>query len=131
MTARIFLNGRWLPPEEARVPVMDRGFLFGDGVYEVIPVYSRRPFRLEQHLQRLQKSLDGIQLANPHGTEEWIGFVTQLAAGVEWEVVEGDVARSAMLVALAGGHQFGNQLQVLAFAHGATPAVTSCATRSK
>jgi D-alanine transaminase len=85
MTARIFLNGRWLPPEEARVPVMDRGFLFGDGVYEVIPVYSRRPFRLEQHLQRLQKSLDGIQLANPHGTEEWIGFVTQLAAGAEWE----------------------------------------------
>ena len=50
MTARIFLNGRWLPPEEARVPVMDRGFLFGDGVYEVIPVYSRLPFRLEQHL---------------------------------------------------------------------------------
>ncbi len=85
MTARVFLNGRWLPPEEARVPVMDRGFLFGDGVYEVIPVYSRRPFRLEQHLQRLQKSLDGIQLANPHGIAEWIGFVTQLAAEAEWE----------------------------------------------
>jgi D-alanine transaminase len=75
----------WLPPEEARVPVMDRGFLFGDGVYEVIPVYSRRPFRLEQHLQRLQLSLDGIQLANPHGMQEWIGFITQLAAAAEWE----------------------------------------------
>jgi D-alanine transaminase len=85
MTARVFLNGRWLPPDEARVPVMDRGFLFGDGVYEVIPVYSRRPFRLEQHLQRLQKSLDGIQLANPHGMSEWIGFVMQLAGEAEWE----------------------------------------------
>jgi D-alanine transaminase len=85
VTARVFLNGRWLPPDEARVPVMDRGFLFGDGVYEVIPVYSRRPFRLEQHLQRLQKSLDGIQLANPHGMIEWIGFVTQLAGEAEWE----------------------------------------------
>jgi D-alanine transaminase len=64
---------------------MDRGFLFGDGVYEVTPVYSRRPFRLEQHLQRLQHSLDGIQLANPHGIKEWIGFVTKLAAEAEWE----------------------------------------------
>ncbi len=85
MNARVFLNGRWLPPEEARVSVMDRGFLFGDGVYEVIPVYSRRPFRLEQHLQRLQKSLDGIQLANPHGMGEWAGFVTRLAAEAKWE----------------------------------------------
>ncbi len=65
--------------------VMDRGFLFGDGVYEVIPVYSRRPFRLEQHLARLQQSLDGIQLANPYRTDEWIGFVTQLAGEAEWE----------------------------------------------
>jgi D-alanine transaminase len=85
MTARIFLNGQWLDAAEARVPVMDRGFLFGDGVYEVIPVYSRRPFRLEQHLQRLQHSLDGIRLANPHGINEWAGFVTQLAAEAEWE----------------------------------------------
>ncbi|MDP2134117.1 MAG: aminotransferase class IV [Sulfuritalea sp.] len=64
---------------------MDRGFLFGDGVYEVIPVYSRRPFRLEQHLARLQHSLDGIQLANPYGIEEWIGYVSRLAADAEWE----------------------------------------------
>ena len=81
----IFLNGEWLPADAARVSVMDRGFLFGDGVYEVIPVYSRRPFRLEQHLQRLQQSLDGIQLANPHGIKEWSGFVTKLAGEAEWE----------------------------------------------
>ena len=85
MTARVFLNGQWLPAEAARVSVMDRGFLFGDGVYEVIPVYSRQPFRLEQHLARLQKSLDGIQLANPYRLEEWIGFVTQLAGEAEWQ----------------------------------------------
>jgi D-alanine transaminase len=64
---------------------MDRGFLFGDGVYEVIPVYSRQPFRLKQHLARLQQSLDGIQLANPHRLEEWVAFVTQLAREAEWE----------------------------------------------
>ena len=85
MTTRVFLSGQWLPADEARVSVMDRGFLFGDGVYEVIPVYSRQPFRLEQHLARLQKSLDGIQLANPYRLEEWIAIVLQLAGEAEWE----------------------------------------------
>ena len=85
MTARIFLNGQWLDADQARVSVMDRGFLFGDGVYEVIPVYSRQAFRLEQHLARLQKSLDGIQLDNPYRPVEWIAFVTQLAREAEWE----------------------------------------------
>ena len=85
MSASVFVNGRWLAPEDARVSVMDRGFLFGDGVYEVIPVYSRQPFRLEQHLARLQQSLNGIQLANPHRLEEWVAFVTHLAREAEWE----------------------------------------------
>jgi D-alanine transaminase len=85
VSARIFVNGRWLAPEDASVPVMDRGFLFGDGVYEVIPVYSRQPFRLEQHLARLQQSLDGIQLANPHRHDEWVAYVMQLAHEAEWE----------------------------------------------
>ena len=62
----IYLNGEWIAPAEAKVSVMDRGFLFGDGVYEVIPVYSRKPFRLDEHLARLQHSLDGVALANPH-----------------------------------------------------------------
>jgi len=85
MKASVFLNGQWLAAEDARVSVMDRGFLFGDGVYEVIPVYSRQPFRLEQHLARLQHSLDGIQLANPYRLDEWIVFITQLASEAEWE----------------------------------------------
>ena len=83
--ARVFLNGRWLAQDQAHVSVMDRGFLFGDGVYELIPVYSRQPFRLEQHLGRLQQSLDGIGLANPHRPEEWIALVAQLAREAEWE----------------------------------------------
>lgn len=67
----IYLNGDYMPIEEARVPVLDRGFIFGDGVYEVIPVYSRRAFRLTEHLKRLQHSLDGIKLKNPHSENEW------------------------------------------------------------
>ncbi|HYR05491.1 MAG TPA: D-amino acid aminotransferase [Gallionella sp.] len=76
----IYLNGQYLPIEEAKVSVLDRGFIFGDGVYEVIPVYSRRPFRLEEHLRRLQHSLDGIRLVNPHGNAEWAAIVNQLIA---------------------------------------------------
>lgn len=81
----IYLNGKYLPLEEACVPVMDRGFLFGDGVYEVIPVYSRRPFRLAEHLGRLRHSLDGIRLQNPHSEEEWAAILAEVVAGNEGE----------------------------------------------
>ncbi|MCC7546803.1 MAG: D-amino acid aminotransferase [Burkholderiales bacterium] len=74
----VFLNGSYLPMDEARVPVLDRGFLFGDGVYEVIPVYGRHPFRIAEHLRRLQYSLDGIRMANPHSDEEWHRLVLGL-----------------------------------------------------
>lgn len=74
----IYLNGQFLPIEEAKISVLDRGFIFGDGVYEVIPVYSRRAFRLEEHLRRLQHSLDGIKLANPHSRAEWAVLICEL-----------------------------------------------------
>ena len=74
----IYLNGEFMPLEKARIPVLDRGFIFGDGVYEVIPVYSRHPFRLEAHLDRLQHSLDGIRLDNPHSREEWKDLIFRL-----------------------------------------------------
>lgn len=74
----IYLNGQFMPLEQAMVPVLDRGFIFGDGVYEVIPVYSRRAFRLAEHLRRLQHSLDGIGLQNPHGDAEWGALLQQL-----------------------------------------------------
>lgn len=85
MVQIVHLNGQFLPLEEARVPVLDRGFIFGDGVYEVIPVYSRHPFRLQDHLKRLQHSLDGIRLANPHGDAEWTVLVRELIARNEGE----------------------------------------------
>ena len=58
----VYLNGQFVDQQTATVSVLDRGFLFGDGVYEVIPVYRRQPFYLEAHLNRLQKSCDGICL---------------------------------------------------------------------
>ena len=74
----VYLNGRYLPLEEATVSVLDRGFIYGDGVYELIPVYAGEPFRLAQHLRRLQNSLDGIGLANPHSDGEWESLVRTL-----------------------------------------------------
>jgi D-alanine transaminase len=76
----VHLNGEFMPLAEARVPVLDRGFIFGDGVYEVIPVYSRHPFRLAEHLRRLQNSLDGVRLANPHTDAEWAQLVREMIA---------------------------------------------------
>ena len=74
----IYLNGAYMPIEEAKVPVLDRGFIFGDGVYEVIPVYSRRAFRMAEHLKRLQHSLDGIKLKNPHSEDEWTDILNEI-----------------------------------------------------
>jgi D-alanine transaminase len=74
----VYLNGEFLLLDQARVPVMDRGFLFGDGVYEVIPVYSRRAFRLAEHLRRLQGSLNGMRLANPHTNAEWTALIERI-----------------------------------------------------
>jgi D-alanine transaminase len=83
--ALCYLNGDWLPLAEAKVPVLDRGFLFGDGAYELIPVYSRRPFRLDEHLRRLQHTLDGIRLANPHTAAEWQARIATLVAEAPFE----------------------------------------------
>jgi len=76
----IYLNGQYMPIEDAKISVLDRGFIFGDGVYEVIPVYSRKAFRLPEHLRRLQHSLDGIKLANPHSDSEWAAIINELVA---------------------------------------------------
>ncbi len=73
-----YLNGQFLPLADAKVSVLDRGFVFGDGVYELIPVYSKKPFRLDDHLRRLQASLDGIRLVNPHGTAEWRDLILRM-----------------------------------------------------
>lgn len=80
MSETAYLNGEFLPLDQARVSVLDRGFIFGDGVYEVIPVYSRRPFRLPEHLQRLQRSLDAVRLGNPMTDAEWTRLIHDLVA---------------------------------------------------
>lgn len=82
---RAYLNGQFLPLEEARISPLDRGFLYADGVYEVIPVYSRFPFRIDEHLRRFQNSFDGIRLPNPHSVEEWRKLILQLIAETEFD----------------------------------------------
>lgn len=73
MTSKtVYLNGNYLPIEQAQVSVMDRGFLFGDGVYEVIPCYSGHVFHLQAHIDRLTASLEGIRMVNPYSTEQWL-----------------------------------------------------------
>ncbi len=74
----VYLNGRYLPAEQATISVMDRGFLFGDGVYEVIPVFANKLLRLEEHLHRLQNSLRRISLPNPHSNDEWSKIFSDL-----------------------------------------------------
>ena len=78
--AIVYLNGAFLPIQDAKIPVLDRGFIFGDGVYEVIPAYGREPFRMPHHLARLSHSCDGIGLANPHADAEWQRLVRELIA---------------------------------------------------
>ncbi|WP_455199466.1 aminotransferase class IV, partial [Kaarinaea lacus] len=76
--ATVYLNGEFMPDTEAKIPVLDRGFIFGDGVYEVIPVYGGNLFRLKEHLQRLQNSLDALKIRNPHLEKEWEQALNEL-----------------------------------------------------
>ena len=73
-----YLNGNYVPLANASIPVLDRGFIFGDGIYEVVPAYRKRPFRLEQHLNRLQRSLTEVRIENPHSRAEWRAVIDRL-----------------------------------------------------
>ena len=68
-----YVNGAFLPIGEARISPFDRGFLFADGVYEVVPVYAGRPFRFEDHYGRLAHSLSALALEDPLGAAGWRG----------------------------------------------------------
>lgn len=115
MSTIAYLNGRFLPLEDARLSPLDRGFLFGDGVYEVIPVYHNKLFCLEEHLDRLNQSLAGIRIAPPHTHTEWKTILETLVeknqAAVQTlylQVTRGaDVTRE---------HQFPKQIPVTIFA---------------
>jgi D-alanine transaminase len=95
-----YLNGEYLPLAEAKVSVLDRGFIFGDGIYEVVPVYYRKPFRFEPHMARFERSTREIGLANPLSRTQWLELVNQLVARNEgehqfvyWQVTRGPAKR--------------------------------------
>jgi len=77
---QVFLNGEYLPSSEAKVSVLDRGFIFGDGVYEVIPAYGNKPFRLEEHFKRLNNSLSAVRIGNPYSEAQWSEIFNKLLA---------------------------------------------------
>lgn len=91
----VYLNGQFLPLSQAKVSVMDRGFLFGDGVYEVIPVYGGKPFRLAEHLERLENSLGGIRMISPLRTAEWEAVFSRLIEGTQDQAIYLQVTRGA------------------------------------
>ena len=68
-------NGQLLALDKISISPLDRGFIFGDGVYELVPVYSRVPFRLDEHLARLERSLAAVRIRNPYSRAEWRDIV--------------------------------------------------------
>ena len=80
LDALVHLNGETLPLSQAKVSVLDRGFIFGDGIYEVVPVYGGRLFRFDEHLARMSRSLVKLRIPNPHSREEWLRLCRQLVA---------------------------------------------------
>ena len=77
-----YLNGQYLPVSQAQVSVLDRGFIFGDGIYEVVPVYGRKLFRFDEHMARLNRSLSKLRIPNPHSREDWLERCRHLVAAV-------------------------------------------------
>jgi len=112
----VYLNGQWLPASEAKVAAFDRGFIFGDGVYEVIPVYGKRPFRLAQHLARLKRSCDAIRLTNPCKDADWTAIIEKLIAQREApdQMVYLQITRGAA----PRDHAFPENSQPTCFAYG-------------
>jgi D-alanine transaminase len=79
-TSLVYLNGEYLPPHAAKISVFDRGFIFGDGIYEYVPVFGRRLFRLPHHLQRLETSLREVHIPNPLSATQWREVFERLIA---------------------------------------------------
>ncbi len=96
-----YLNGEYTRACDAKVSVLDRGFLFGDGIYEVVPVYGRRLFRFDEHMARLQRSLGKVRIGNPHDRDGWLQRCRQLVrtlaehSGAQDQLVYIQVTRGA------------------------------------
>jgi D-alanine transaminase len=78
MSPIVYLNGQYLPVEEAKISVLDRGFTFGDGIYEVIPVYKGHIFRFKEHIERLNNNLDDIFIDKPYDIDQWKEILCEL-----------------------------------------------------
>ena len=111
----VYLNGEFKPISEACVSVLDRGFLFGDGVYEVIPAYGGNLLRLESHLKRLQNSLNGIRLQNPLSDQEWQDMLNRLVEKNSGED-QGLYLQVTRGVAAKRDHNFPQKVQATVFA---------------
>lgn len=85
MSETVYLNGDFLPLEQARVPVLDRGFIFGDGIYELLPAYSRVLFRLDEHLTRLNNSLIAVGMRNPFSAAQWADLLNEIVSRNPWD----------------------------------------------
>jgi len=85
-----YLNGEYGPLRDAKVSVLDRGFIFGDGIYEVVPAYEGKLFRFDEHLARLNRSLTKLRIANPHTREEWLERCHKLLAALALRGGDGD-----------------------------------------
>ncbi|MBV8379684.1 MAG: D-amino acid aminotransferase [Paucibacter sp.] len=118
-----YLNGVFQPLGEARVSPMDRGFLFGDGVYELIPAYGGRLFRFDAHMERLEHGLARLRIANPLSRAQWLGVLRELIASLEapahalyLQVTRGVAMRSHLIPAdiVPTAFAFANRLQPVA-----------------
>ncbi|WAI84378.1 MULTISPECIES: D-amino acid aminotransferase [Achromobacter] len=78
--SQVYLNGEFLRVDEAKISVLDRGFIFGDGIYEVVPVYQGKAFRMAEHLNRLDRSLAALRIAQPFDRAGWVSLIEQLLA---------------------------------------------------
>ena len=95
-----YLNGDYTPLKDAKISVLDRGFIFGDGVYEVVPAYAGKLFRFDQHMARLDRSLTELRIANPMTPAEWHEVATKLIADyarIDCASGPGDIQRDQII----------------------------------
>ena len=109
----VFLNGQYLPLAEAKISVLDRGFLFGDGVYEVIPIYNGHFFHLTEHLQRLDNSLENIRLRSIYNHQQWLEILTPLLQKIPDQYIYLQITRG---VTPKRDHAFPTETQPTVFA---------------
>lgn len=109
----VYLNGEYLPLNEAKVSVLDRGFLFGDGVYEVIPAYYGKLFLFQEHLARLNNSLKLIELPVIHNEQQWLEILTPLLTEDQDQYIYLQITRG---VVGKRDHAFPNNIQPTVFA---------------